>query len=335
VSTPPTLIASCQAGSEELAAAELRDHGGSTEVLAPGLLLVTTPHPLEVMSELAHRGALMFIRHLAPVEWTAAPDVGRLRGALEPGLDRIAGHSLNLHLRLFETPLTRADLFAALEPLLAPRAIVLDRQNPEYLCSIVIAGGRAFGGIAPTALCLSSWPGGEIRFRRDDGQISRAEFKLLEAIEAFGLTLRPGLRALDLGAAPGGWSRVLAGQEIEVIAVDPAALDTRCAGVGRITHHRLLAEEFIRTHATERFDLLLNDMRMDPLPSAEIMAGAAPLLAPSGHGLITLKLGETGVETTRRIIAAARERLARDFTIAGARQLFHNRHEVTLHLTPR
>ncbi|MDR3423876.1 MAG: RlmE family RNA methyltransferase [Alphaproteobacteria bacterium] len=42
---------------------------------------------------------------------------------------------------------------------------------------------------------------------QEEGFRSRAAFKLLQLDEKFGL-LKPGLRILDLGAAPGGWSQV-------------------------------------------------------------------------------------------------------------------------------
>lgn len=42
-----------------------------------------------------------------------------------------------------------------------------------------------------------------------DGYASRAAYKLLELDEKFGL-LKPGMRVLDLGAAPGGWCQVAA-----------------------------------------------------------------------------------------------------------------------------
>ena len=57
---------------------------------------------------------------------------------------------------------------------------------------------------------------------RAGGWRSRAAFKLLE-IDARDRLLRPGLRVVDLGAAPGGWSQVAA-QEVgrggRVVAID-------------------------------------------------------------------------------------------------------------------
>ncbi len=79
----------------------------------------------------------------------------------------------------------------------------------------------------------------------DAGEISRAEFKLLEALEVFGVSLPSRGRALDLGAAPGGWTRLLLEASLSVVAVDPANLDPRlnryipgwnmCAATPKIT----------------------------------------------------------------------------------------------------
>ena len=61
---------------------------------------------------------------------------------------------------------------------------------------------------------------------RAQGWRSRAAFKLIELDEKFGL-LRPGLRVLDLGAAPGGWSQVAARNNAgHIIGLDLLAIDT-------------------------------------------------------------------------------------------------------------
>ena len=63
-----------------------------------------------------------------------------------------------------------------------------------------------------------------VRAAKQAGWRSRAAFKLLELHERFHL-LRPGLRVLDLGAAPGGWSQVAAKQGAIVVGLDLLAID--------------------------------------------------------------------------------------------------------------
>jgi 23S rRNA (uridine2552-2'-O)-methyltransferase len=54
---------------------------------------------------------------------------------------------------------------------------------------------------------------------RAAGYRSRAAYKLLELDRKFAL-LRPGLRVLDLGCAPGGWLQVAAARGCRVVGVD-------------------------------------------------------------------------------------------------------------------
>lgn len=60
-----------------------------------------------------------------------------------------------------------------------------------------------------------------------DGYRSRASYKLLELIEKDRL-VRPGMRVLDLGSTPGGWSQVVApliGKKGRLIASDILPMD--------------------------------------------------------------------------------------------------------------
>ena len=62
---------------------------------------------------------------------------------------------------------------------------------------------------------------------RSGGWRSRSAFKLMELDQRWRL-LRPGMRVVDLGAAPGGWSQVAverAGAAGRVLAVDLAPMD--------------------------------------------------------------------------------------------------------------
>ncbi len=60
---------------------------------------------------------------------------------------------------------------------------------------------------------------------KQQGWRSRAAFKLLELDERFHL-LRAGMRVVDLGAAPGGWTQVVANRKAaQVVALDLLPMD--------------------------------------------------------------------------------------------------------------
>ncbi len=66
-----------------------------------------------------------------------------------------------------------------------------------------------------------------VKAAQQAGYRSRAAFKLLELDERFGL-LKPGLRVVDLGAAPGGWTQVAlraVGGDGRVVALDLLPMD--------------------------------------------------------------------------------------------------------------
>lgn len=98
---------------------------------------------------------------------------------------------------------------------------------------------------------------------RKQGYRSRAAFKLVQLDQRFHL-LKPGMRVLDLGAAPGGWTQVAAnrvGTSGAVVAVDILAM----APVPRVT---VLELDFLAADAEQKVvaalggpvDLVLSDM---------------------------------------------------------------------------
>ena len=97
-----------------------------------------------------------------------------------------------------------------------------------------------------------------------DGYRSRAAYKLLELQERDRL-MRPGLRVVDLGAAPGGWSQVaasLVGRKGRVIALDLILFDP-ISGVeiieGDFREDSVLGQ-LSELLAGEPLDLVLSDM---------------------------------------------------------------------------
>jgi 23S rRNA (cytidine2498-2'-O)-methyltransferase len=67
----------------------------------------------------------------------------------------------------------------------------LDVRRPLQILSVVVGPEQGYLGLSLAAHNLSDWAGGRRRFARDEQQISRAEFKLLEAIETFAIALPP------------------------------------------------------------------------------------------------------------------------------------------------
>ncbi len=61
----------------------------------------------------------------------------------------------------------------------------------------------------------------------EQNKVNRAEFKLEEAVEFFGIDLKKVNAALDIGAAPGGWTHYLTDSGVKVVAIDNAFLDYR------------------------------------------------------------------------------------------------------------
>ena len=149
---------------------------------------------------------------------------------------------------------------------------------------------------------------------RKEGYRSRAAYKLLEIDEKHRL-LKPGLKVLDLGSAPGGWAQVAAERGCKVVGVDLLAIEP-------IVDVTLLQAD-IEDEATPAAliealggpaDLLLSDLApsatgqraVDRLRSeamGEIVLDlAAVVLKPGSHLLLKLLRGADAV-----LAAAARK----------------------------
>ena len=111
-----------------------------------------------------------------------------------------------------------------------------------------------------------------------------------------------GLRfrtAIDLGAAPGAWTAVLAGRADRVWAVDPTpALDAEVAALPNVEHLAMKAQDAARVLKKSVregcVDIIVCDINRPAFSCAEIVADLLPILRPGGLLVMTLKLTGLG-----------------------------------------
>ena len=311
--------------------------------LAAGVGLVEMGVDWQTLAAAFRAGPPIFARHICPVQATlplvnAPADLASLEEATEfllPRLDPAQSFSVQTRLlglpglqgREGASPYGRFDVNQRLAARLEAAGVRLDVRRPEQVLSVVCTPTQGFLGLSPAADNLSDWAGGMRRFKRESGQISRAEFKLLEALELFGLALPVSGMALDLGAAPGGWTRILRRHAMQVVAVDPANLHPLLVSDPAVIHRRQTAQDYLP--AADQFDIILNDMRLDARDSARLMLLAAGSLKSTGAAVMTLKLPG---QKMAHVAAHSLKLLRQEYRIVGARQLFHNRREITVAL---
>lgn len=316
--------------NEALGEFKVADGQAQTEMLDTETALVHTLLNFEKLAKLFKKNPPIFIRHLHPVGCTVPltgtnADLEALVACVKE-LDALPVGRYSVQCRILqknEREYTPFDINTALASVLQG---TLDVKNPEEVLSVTICGNTAYVGFSSVQENLSHWAGGRIRFKHEDAQLSRAEFKLLEAEETFAFSIGKGDRVLDLGAAPGGWTRIAVTQGASVVAVDPAALDKSLQDKSCVTHRKQTAQEYLED-AESNFDFILNDMRMMPEESAALLNRFHPHLKDGGKVLLTLKL--FGEKPKRQMLKALAS-LENYYAIEHVRQLFHNRSEVTV-----
>ncbi|WP_198650435.1 23S rRNA (cytidine(2498)-2'-O)-methyltransferase RlmM [Saccharospirillum mangrovi] len=179
-----------------------------------------------------------------------------------------------------------------------------------------------------------AWPMGVARLKFPASAPSRSTLKLEEAFQVF---LGPAWRerlsddrtAVDLGAAPGGWTWQLVKRGLHVDAVDNGPMNDELMATGQVSHHR--ADGF-RWQPEHPVDWLVCDMVEQPARVAERMldwleAGWAR------QAVFNLKLPmKQRWACWRDIRERIAERLAGRQYELQARQLYFDREEITLYL---
>ena len=186
------------------------------------------------------------------------------------------------------------------------------------------------------ALAASApWPLGIPRLKFPRAAPSRSTLKLEEAFAVLLAPaererwLQPGMTAVDLGAAPGGWTWQLVQRSLRVTAVDNGPMDAALMQSGLVTH---LREDGFRFRPRKSVDWLVCDMVERPRRVAELVAR---WLAEGWcrRTIFNLKLPmKKRWEETQLCFALLRDSLAgaRAPLDLRAKQLYHDREEITV-----
>ncbi|EFM12095.1 ribosomal RNA methyltransferase RrmJ/FtsJ [Paenibacillus curdlanolyticus YK9] len=336
-------IGTSNQGYAPLAMEEVRRtiEGAVVRVLAPGeTFLIESPLSHEETLQFISANPPIFLRHIQPVDGmlvlTEEQPVDALAWLSEQVLQaesRLRGRRIAVHVRrtdgcAFVSSIS--DTKHAVDAVLRDVGAEPEQREPQYIVSIYAVKDRVYVGMGTPDELMSDWPGGAIRFQREDGQISRAKFKLVEAERAFGLDYTQYRDALDIGAAPGGWTSLLLERGVSVTAIDPAALHPSIVRHPKLTYLKRNASEV--KFKPNSFDLLVCDMSWSPMQMVKLVMDLTDTLCHGATAIVTIKLmHKKPLQTIRDVMA----KLSSDFIVHRAKQLFHNREEITLFMTKR
>jgi 23S rRNA (uridine2552-2'-O)-methyltransferase len=155
-----------------------------------------------------------------------------------------------------------------------------------------------------------------VKRAQKEGWRSRAVFKL-EQIQASERLLRPGIRCVDLGAAPGGWSQYAArivGGKSRIVATDILPMDA-IPGVEFVQgdfREAATLEQILQLLGSDKVDLVMSDM-------APNMAGIDAVDQPR-----SMYLAELALEFADRVLAPGGDLLLKLFQGAGFEQVIRD-----------
>lgn len=143
--------------------------------------------------------------------------------------------------------------------------------------------------------------------------------------------------AIDLGAAPGGWTQFLLNKGYKVLAIDPEAL--KIPQQANLLHFQGFSDQFcqllLQNQASNHLDfplidLLVNDMKLTPRQSLMLTAELSPFVKKSGYICLTLKLlNEPKIAKQLSSIKNCLAEKFSDYKLVYFRQLACNRQEIT------
>lgn len=216
------------------------------------------------------------------------------------------------------------------------RANLLSPEDIRVLIMVgsrmTLAGGRA-NMLLDDVADYSRWG------QKHTNIVNRAEMKIIEAFRHFHLEVSINTRCIDIGAAPGGWTRFLVGKGAKVVAVDAADLNYEAvgaefevvppggtvAGTGQV--HLKMGFDKALPMLSGRFGFASIDMNVTPMESADAALKLAPFIEAGAPLLLTVKLQRmSDADKTADLV----ESLKGQYGKFRFKKLPHNRQEITM-----
>ena len=343
--TPLGLLLYCRPGFEKECAQEILDVETAREIygfvkVAPGhvLFMPSDPKSRERLGEgsdewsslvfARQRIDLLGILESLPTEDRLTPILDLLKMRKDrfsevwiETADTNEAKSLSVFLRKFSAPLKKA----------LKEAGYIGCQGQARL-HLFFTSGRSVMVGASSSQNSSPWLMGIPRLKFPKGAPSRSTLKLDEAFGAFlndpDRALQPAMRAVDLGASPGGWTFQLVRRHLRTVAVDNGPMDGDLMDSGLVTHLRV---DGFRYRPDRPVDWLVCDMVEKPTRIAHLM-GEWLSEGLCRYAIFNLKLPmKKRYEAYILAEKMIRESLAKSpyrYRLRF-RQLYHDRQEVT------
>ena len=326
------IVFSCQADFQDAARQEILNINAAIKFIKwidGGVGLLEYTATFAEFSALIRESRLIFVRHIFPAEYIVPYEqIGEL-SFIQDFISRMnKRENFSVQIRaaggskLYELSAIKqriSDYFKA-------EGFTENKRYPEQIITVFISNGFVYTGLSQAEENLSIWSGGMRRYAVREDTVSRAGFKLTEALEACPISFGKNSIALDLGAAPGGWTKVLLDNGLSVVAVDPVQLSPVLQANKNVEYYNGRAHEYIK-QSNQIFDLIVNDMSMNIMTSINFICSLKNRLRDKGYIIITFKL--TKYDRLDKIKEGT-ELLRKDFDVVFIKQLFHNRSEVTV-----
>ena len=344
------LLCYCRQGFEPELAAELTERAGQAGIAGYArtrrndgyVLYACEPDQVDTLSELLPWRGLIFARQklrvlaelpqLDPTD-RITPILAALEGQSRFGdlwvehPDSDAGKPLAGLARSFGN---------ALRPALRKAGLLSDKPNAKLprLHITFVDGTHAFVSVADTR-DAAPWLLGIPRLKLLPDAPSRSALKLEEALMTLldaderERLVKAGMKAADLGAAPGGWTWVLTRQHMKVSSIDNGPLRQHVLDTGLVEHLR--ADGF-HWQPEQPLDWMVCDMVEQPRKVAERMA----TWLREGwckHAIFNLKLPmKKRWDETALCLELFAQQAGKPLLIR-AKQLYHDREEITVFVT--